>query len=762
MRDFKLSLLLAARDEMSGPTSRAFQLLKRESDGAASAFQRLSQAASRSATAQAQAVTQAAGMSARVQDASLSSRLREYQRFNQAYATLGLRTEAQIQREIQRTEAAYQRLARSGAMSADEQARAFQRMHAQVAELNREMGRVSAKERGLKRFQGGMNTLRGVGEGMLGVAGAVHAVTEPVKETMSFDRRVAMMANTAFNEKSVPERLAGEAQIRGAIRHTINLYGGDLDRVTETLDQLLSHNSMSHEQVFRLLPVLQKFATAEGADPNDLGNVVFKGLQNFGFEEAQVPKIMEMVIRGGHLGGFKLTDMSKWLPQQMAAGKNSGLSGTEGLASLIALNELSYTTAGTVDEAGNNVLDLLTHLNSRDTARSVKKYLHRDLSVAIANGRNQGKDSVTVFGDLLQEVADKDKNYQLLRRKLAATRDDDQRRAVIESMVDVVQGSAIGKIVHNRQELQALMAFINQKDKYQSIKQQTLVAQGNGDKDFAVIEQTAGYQTERAKAILDMGEKDALRGFSQNVGDAAKTVADYAAQHAGLTSAVMGSKVAFETITQAIIAIGLGKLVFGGKGEAASSAGKAAAAAGDSVAAGGVGSSFLGRLSALAGPLMSANTVANFTSHEEDEESAGPGTVEQNIAAKWAALRAKYPQSLIEAARKKYQPWYQFGSGFAAENAHWVEQYLADQARDPAHTPVGQRNAPLSAPSLPPNVLQGVSTASTAASPGILPPELQTLLQARTPNTITNQIYLDSHLIAEQINQMNAQAALRH
>ncbi|WP_047258004.1 phage tail tape measure protein [Chromobacterium subtsugae] len=784
-QNFLISLLLRARDEASAPTARALQNLKREATDATAATSRVAAAAAKiaevrareSAAAEgaiqrqvaqtaaayqveAKAAQDSAAAATRANDTALTKRLRDYGRYMQAYEALGVRSETEIQREIARTQAAYQRLARSGRMSADEQRRAYQQMRDTIADLNREMGRMTRMQRVIQTAQRGAGGARHIGEGILGVGGAMHAVSEPLKETMGFDRRVAMMANTAYNEKSVPERMAGQAEIRGAIRNTINMYGGNLERVTETLDQLLSHNSMPHDQVFRLLPILQKYATAEGADPNDLGNVVFKGVQNFGFKEHEVPQIMEMAIRGSHMGGFKLPDMAKWLPQQMAAGRNSGLSGVSGMSSLIALNELSYTTAGTVDEAGNNALDLLTHLNSRDTARSVKKYLHRDLSVAIANGRAHGKDSIEVFGDLLSQLANKDKNYIKLKKQFDGAKDDDSRKQVLGNMVDVVQGSAIGKIVHNRQEMMALMAYINQPEKYRHIKQESAKAQGYGDKDFETIQNTADYKTERTKSIADMGEKDALRGLSGAVGDAADKVAEYAALHPRLTAAVMGAKVAFETIVSAVIAIGLGRMVFGGgkppagpaPGGAApgagAAAGEATGAAGSAGAAatGGAARAVATVFSRLAGVGSIATSIANFTTTDEDAEIAGPGTVEQNIKAKWDALNKRYPKRLIDAARAEFQPWYQFGDGLAVENERWVQQYQKAHPDLPA-TPT---------PVFSPQLMAAMAQAQQLQLQG--QKETQTL----QPINITIPVHLDSRPIAEEVTRINVQQSLRH
>jgi hypothetical protein len=114
-------------------------------------------------------------------------------------------------------------------------------------------------------------------------------------------------------------------------------------------------------------------------------------------------------------------------------------------------------------------------------------------------------------------------------------------------------------------------------------------------------------------------------------------------------------------------------------------------------AAGGI-LGFVGKLAGIAGI---ANTIANLTTNEEDEEL-------KNGKGKWAELRAKYGQPTIDAARKKYQPWYQIGNGYASENEEWIKKYMADQGQSPAKPPP-MATARSSAPSVTSNDTYNIS-----------------------------------------------------
>lgn len=620
--DLAVSLTLRQRDELSRPTERALQGVVKQSREAVANVDTVAEASAKTAATRAQSSTQservvqknlqetAAAYSAEERAAvaaqraiareinrSIDERLRAQARFQEARRELGIRTEEEIEREISRTQRAYQTLADAGTMSAREQSRAFEAMRGRVSELNAEMGRLSRTERGIKLFQRGMGGIVGSGELALAGAAATHVVAQPVGRAMDFDRRIALMANTAFNEDDAAGRIRGMSELRQVVRNTIAAGGGTPDQVVDAMTQLLGQNAVSHQSAFRLMPILQRYATATGSDTTELGDIAMRGIQNFGIREDQIPAALDAAIKGGHMGGFHLRQMSKWLPQQMASAKNSGMSGMDGLASLIALNEVSMTTAGTPDEAGNNVLDLLQHLNSQATAHQIRKELGATLSVRYANAIQKGQGPLEAFSGLIQQVMEKDKNYQTIQKKLATTTNDDERRGLYENMEQVLAGSAIGKVIRNRQEMLAMMGYLNNQDRYKQIKAAALTAQGTGEADAQVMESTDSFKTERAKSLAELSEYDGLRGFDHVIGDTADKVSKYAQQYPGLTAAIMGTKVAFEGLTTMLGAIGLMRFVTGHGGR------EGGAAAAERAAGGGVLRRVLGAAAPEAGLL---------------------------------------------------------------------------------------------------------------------------------------------------------------
>lgn len=150
-RNLQLALTLSARDTGSKVLRKAMQDAVAQTKAAEKAGDEL---------AKSQQQNSQQGIRA---SRSLSE---EFRRANSARSTLGIRSEREIQREIQQTIAAYSRLTRTGVMSANEQARAFDAMTQRVSRLRGELGSTA-------QTVSRMDKLRGIGSGAMAVAGAL-------------------------------------------------------------------------------------------------------------------------------------------------------------------------------------------------------------------------------------------------------------------------------------------------------------------------------------------------------------------------------------------------------------------------------------------------------------------------------------------------------------------------------------------------------------------------------------------------------------
>ncbi len=599
----------------------------------------------------------AAESSTRAITRSSAEQQRAFSRLASARQSLGIRSEQTIQREIRQTEAAYNRLARSGMLSANEQGRAFRSMTERVRELRREMGLV---ERSQRSMAGMMRTGMGIAAGAW-AAGQV--LKSPTERTMTYDRRLAMMANTAFADRDVAGRRAGMSTLDNAVINAVRSGGGSREGAAETLDFLISSGAMSSQTAINLLPILQKYATGTGADPKELGSIAVRGLQSFGIAEKDIPMALDMAIMAGQQGGFELKDMARWLPQQMAAGRLSGLSGMSGLAKLLAVNQASAITAGTKDEAGNNLVNLLAKINSRDTATDAKR-LGINLTSTLARARENGMDSLDAFVGIVESQVGKDKNYQALKARIATTQGGD-KKAALESMADILQGSVIGGLVQDRQALMALVGYMNNRDYVKKIEAALPGAKGTGQTSFDVIASTADFKTEQGKNEKAIAEQRLFTPLNEAIGDASAKLTEYAQKYPALGTSIVGATTALTALSAAAAGSALMRMLTAGGGAAAT--GSTLVSAGG--AAGGI--SILSRAAPAAGTATGFAGLAMYAANQQE------GVLNQVIDLH--KLDKKYGKDNVNAARKQFQPWYQFGPGDPADVEKWVQQYLNSQ-----------------------------------------------------------------------------------
>ncbi|MDH0048617.1 phage tail tape measure protein [Comamonas terrigena] len=549
-------------------------------DAATAPMKASAQEARQEAAKTATATEKAAAAAAAAAERGAAQQRTSFQRMAQARETLGIRSEHAVQREIARTEAAYQRLRESGTLSFRQQMQAADAMRRKVTELNNEMGRLTASQKmvaGAKFAAGAVAT----------AAAGAYALKSPAQAAMSFDERLAHMANTAYAERDKAGRAIGVKELEVAVNKAVGKGGGGTrEQAADTLDTLIASGAVGRSDAIAMLPQLMRHATASGADATQLAQIGIRGMQTFGIDAKDLPNILNMAIASGQAGGFELKDMSKWLPQQMAAATMSGLKGKEGFAKLAALNQAAAITAGTKDEAGNNVVNLLAKINSSDTAQDAKK-MGINLPKYLIDQRAKGMDSVDAFAALVDKTVAGRADYQALQKQLSSAKNSDEKRAALESMAMVAQGAGIGKIIQDRQALMALLGMMNNREYMQNVlktvRDNDVASGGAGDKNYELIADTSSFKLRQAQQQKDIGQKAAMDGLTPAIGRAAEAFADLATKHPVLVGSVTLATTAIGAMAGAagLASIALG----GGKGGPAGSAiGKAAAWAGASKA----------------------------------------------------------------------------------------------------------------------------------------------------------------------------------
>ena len=552
MANMDLSLTLKAKDYASG-------VVKSVENSVSKSTKNIENQAQRSATTQQRAVRQTAQVT--------EQSYRQIQQAARNREMLGVRSERSIQNEINRTRAAYDQLKRRGIASGRELDRAAVATKRRIAELNAEMGKVSMGQR-----------LGNIGRGIAGLAAGATAagmvLAQPMKKQMDYDRSLAMTANTAFAERDVAGRIAGKAELNSAVKSAVEIGGGTKEDALGALDTMLASGTVKADTAMKLLPTLQKGATATGASTDDLAKIAISAMQQFDISEDQIGEVLDKAVAAGQAGNFELADMARWLPQQMAAGKSAGLKGMSGFEALLVANQQARVTAGTSDEAGNNLVNLLAKLTSKETSDRFRKLDIKgkdgkdhgvDFIASMEAQKKKGKNSIEAFMSIMDQVIGQDGKYQALQKKLKSSKKEEQAQ-VLNEMTNLVEGTAIGQIISDRQALMALLGIRNNVSLGKEVKESLDKSEGAVDTSHAVIKDTNSYKVEDAKNNVDFAQMEGMKGFNDALGDVSVKIAEYAKAYPDLTGKIVTAGTVVAALSAAAITAAGSLRLLGGKG----------------------------------------------------------------------------------------------------------------------------------------------------------------------------------------------------
>ncbi|EBP1551589.1 phage tail tape measure protein [Salmonella enterica] len=757
-RDFRLSMGLDFKDNASRDMARVLRDGVKQATDATRAAERQGDAQKKAATDATQAEKQHAETQRKDSRENISASRRqveEYRRSARARETLAIRSERAIQREIDRTTAAYNRLSRSGTLTAREQSRAYTAMKNKVAALNGEMGNLTRLER--VRMAGGQ-----IGAISGGIVAAAMPFVAPVKNQMAYEHSQANLANTAFYQQDAEGRLARLPELNALIHDAIVQGGGTKDNAQAATGRLL--NTFSFDEIKTRLPFLQQVSSGTGVSGETLGDISNALRRHLGVDSAEdLKRAINMMVASGQAGGVELADIARILPGQLEQAGRAGLRGLDGLAQLLSADQVSLTTSGSVDEAGAQVNALLQRIygNRAEMAAQRIKIGGKgiDLHGTLAQAQLHGMSPLDALVGLSDRIIDHDPKIRALRKKLNSGNLSDSEAASTRDALQTMENDWLTKLLGDPYSVRAMTALRNQRqaraDNLALTQRQRDLPDGQGaaEVNFQTISGTSDFKTDQAKSLRELSQMDAMKPVADAAGKFADVVAEFNQKFPGLSQAAESASLAIQSMTAAAVTFAGLKLLLG-KGGAGAVPGNVLGDAG-AVAAGAASTSgnWLSGLFKVGGAAMAVTTAATATTPEEDEAVNGS-------AERWKAIREKYPQELIDAARKKYQPWYQFGEGYSTENEKWIQQYLQDMKKGGTQDAIPPRAVPRPAagqdivqPNQVPGVTPGRSASDTAAD--------ISANNADRPLEIHTHLHLDGREIAEIVNEYNGYDVLR-
>ncbi len=428
----------------------------------------------------------------------------------------------------------------SGAAGADKLLRkldsnldALRKQGVEVGRLSREYQRLGREARaadlqvkGHQQLQAGKDSFKSnIGKTVAATA-AVAAPTMISANYQAIIRDIAIKADIANKPQ--------EQQLTRTVIDTAADTGMARNGVADLVNQLVGAG-MDLDKALSYAPVAAKFAIGQGASGVDTASMIQALEQNAKISD---PKVMQQALEAiayqGQAGSFEASDMARWFPQLLANMEKSGITGIDAVTSLGSMLQVQMKTAGSSDEAANNLKNWIEKIGAGDVVKAYKD-AGIDYQASLNTGLQKGMNVIEASMALAMRYVEKTDPAQAKKIKDAQAKidqevDPEKARAALEALEKTLR---TGDIFADMQVKAALTAYGQNRGLYDELKANSADAKKVGgilDKNLAERRETSAQQWTETVQAAD----DAMR----SIGDAIRPATDMAAK--GLTAVAQG------------------------------------------------------------------------------------------------------------------------------------------------------------------------------------------------------------------------------
>jgi len=427
------------------------------------------------------------------------------------------------------------------------------RLRQEYLALGKVVRSAEFKAKGMAQVQEGQENLRsGFGTA---VAGTTLAAV-PTKVSADFQaiiRDIAIKSGTANTEQ--------EVSTARDIVQTSRDTGMANTQVAELVNQLVG-GGMDLTEALKYAPVAAKFSVGQGASGTDTAKMILAMQNNAKITD---PKKMEQALASvallGQQGSFEAADMAKWFPELLAQMASSGITGQDAVTQLGAMLQVQIKSAGSADEAANNLKNWIAKIGSGET---VKGYADAgidyqgSMNAAIGKGLSTFEASFELARRYVEKT-DPKKAKQLDQGLTKINQETDPAKA--QAMADALAATLrTGDVFADMQVKTALMAYTQNKKLYADLKRDA--SNPNGQRKDILDKNLSERREASSQRWAETGQafNDSLRA----IGDALRPATDALA--IGIGAAARGLTALSEETPKAVLglaALTAGALVLG-------------------------------------------------------------------------------------------------------------------------------------------------------------------------------------------------------
>lgn len=320
-----------------------------------------------------------------------------------------------------------------------------------------------------------------------------------------------------------------EADMSRTIVTTARDTGMARNDVAAVVNQLVGAG-MELSKALEYAPVAAKFVVGQGSEGTDTAKMINALGQNAKITDAkEMQQALEAIAYQGQAGSFEASDMAKWFPELLANMGSLGITGMDAVTQLGAMLQVQMKTAGSSDEAANNLKNWMGKIGASDTVDAYKKAgidYEGSMQTGLQKGMSTLESSMALAQQYIQKTDPKKAEAMAAATaKISKETDPAKAKAMMDSLSQALK---TGDIFADMQVKAALTAYLQNKQLYNDLKSQSRNASGILDKNLG--ERREGSSQKWAE--LAQSADDAMR----SVGDAIRPATDAVAQ--GLTTVV--------------------------------------------------------------------------------------------------------------------------------------------------------------------------------------------------------------------------------
>ncbi|WP_186022282.1 phage tail tape measure protein [Burkholderia gladioli] len=408
------------------------------------------------------------------------------------------------------------------------------------AQLGRTARGLDLKAAGFERMEAGKEAGRGVIGDAVKLSAAVAVPATIAANYQAIIRDISIKAGIARTqqETAMGLRIRKDAADNGIGRNEL----------AEAINQMVA-GGMDLDRALNFGPLVAKFVIGQGATPVETAKMIQALQQNAEIvDPRQMAQALEGIAYLGKEGSFESVDMARWFPVLLAEMKKIGITGLDSVTQLGAMLQVQMKTAGSADEAANNLKNWFSKIGSGETERNYAKAgvdYQAKMREAIGKGWSTLEASFVLARAYIERV-DPEKAKQLAgaAKQFNAEMDPAKRQAQVAAFAETMK---TGDLFNDMQVKAALTAYMQNADLYNELKTNAQKASGEIQKDLEARRETSkqiwsevGQQWDDAMRSIG----DALRPITDLAGQAAKglggTVREAADKAPGVTAAVVG------------------------------------------------------------------------------------------------------------------------------------------------------------------------------------------------------------------------------